>query len=105
MAGAIGGLLYVLSHFHFLFIGVVGGIVVGALPGLGGSVGIVLLLPFLLYVEPAAALIMMSGMFCGSMYGGSISAILISTPGTPLLALTRFHACCMFSLDNIRSSR
>jgi putative tricarboxylic transport membrane protein len=88
MAGAIGGLLYVLSHFHFLFIGVVGGIIIGALPGLGGSVGIVLLLPFLLYVEPAAALIMMSGMFCGSMYGGSISAILISTPGTPSAVAT-----------------
>ncbi len=75
-------------HFFFLFIGVAGGIVVGALPGLTGSVGIILLLPFLFYVEPAVALIMLSGMFCGAIYGGSISAILISTPGTPSAAAT-----------------
>lgn len=88
MQAAINGVLYVLNHFPFLFIGVAGGILVGALPGLSGSTGIILLLPFLLYVEPAEALIMMSGMFCGSMYGGSISAILISTPGTPSAAAT-----------------
>jgi len=62
--------------------------VVGALPGLTGSVGIILLLPFLYYLEPATALIMLSGMFCGAIYGGSISAILISTPGTPSAAAT-----------------
>lgn len=88
MQAAMEGVLYVLNHFPFLFIGVAGGILVGALPGLSGSTGIILLLPFLLYVEPAEALIMMSGMFCGSMYGGSISAILISTPGTPSAAAT-----------------
>ncbi len=88
MQAAIEGILYVVTHFPFLFIGVAGGILVGALPGLSGSTGIILLLPFLLYVEPAEALIMMSGMFCGSMYGGSISAILISTPGTPSAAAT-----------------
>jgi putative tricarboxylic transport membrane protein len=86
----IEGLSYVLSlsHFPFLLIGVAGGIVVGALPGLTGSVGIILLLPFLYYLEPATALIMLSGMFCGAIYGGSISAILISTPGTPSAAAT-----------------
>lgn len=88
MSGLIEGFAYVLSHFHFLTIGVVGGILVGVIPGLSGSTGIILMLPFLLYIEPAAALIMMSGLFCGSMYGGSISAILISTPGTPSAAAT-----------------
>ncbi|HUV06951.1 MAG TPA: tripartite tricarboxylate transporter permease, partial [Spirochaetia bacterium] len=90
MSGLIEGLSYVLnpSHFPFLFIGVLGGILVGALPGLTGSVGIILLLPFLYYLEPATSLIMLSGMFCGAIYGGSISAILISTPGTPSAAAT-----------------
>ncbi len=88
MSAAIEGVLYVLNHFPSLLIGVGGGILVGALPGLSGSTGIILLLPFLVYLEPAEALIMMSGMFCGSMYGGSISAILISTPGTPSAAAT-----------------
>lgn len=86
----LSGFAFVLhpAHFPFLFIGVAGGIVVGVLPGLTGSVGIILLLPFLFYVDASTALVMMCGMFCGSMYGGSISAILISTPGTPSAAAT-----------------
>ena len=48
MSSIIQGFLHVLHPFHFpfLFLGVVGGIIVGALPGLTGSVGIILLLPF-----------------------------------------------------------
>ena len=88
MSGFIEALAYNLVNIHFLVIGVIGGILVGVIPGLSGSTGIILMLPFLLYMEPAAALIMMSGLFCGSMYGGSISAILISTPGTPSAAAT-----------------
>lgn len=90
LEAVLSGFTFVLDprHFPFLFIGVAGGIVVGALPGLTGSVGIILLLPFLFYVDPSTALVMMCGMFCGSIYGGSISAILISTPGTPSSAAT-----------------
>lgn len=90
MAAFLDALLFVITPYNFLllFIGVSGGIVVGALPGLTGSVGIILLLPFLFYVEPANALIMLSGMFCGAIYGGSISAILVATPGTPSAAAT-----------------
>ncbi len=84
------GFLFVLapSHVVFLVIGVGGGIVVGALPGLTGSVGIILLLPFLFYVDPSTAMVMLCGVFCGAIYGGSIAAILISTPGTPSAAAT-----------------
>jgi len=88
MTGVLAALVYVLSNIHFLIIGVAGGIIVGAIPGLSGSTGIILMLPFLIYIDPSAALIMMSGLFCGSMFGGSISAILISTPGTPSAAAT-----------------
>jgi len=90
MAALAYGLGYVFQplHFIFLFVGVMGGIIVGALPGLTGSVGIILMVPFLFYLEPATSLIMLSGMFCGAIYGGSISAILISTPGTPSAAAT-----------------
>lgn len=90
MSSIIQGFLYVLHplHFPFLFLGVVGGIIVGALPGLTGSVGIILLLPFVYYLDVSTAMVMLCGMFCGSMYGGSISAILISTPGTPSAAAT-----------------
>jgi putative tricarboxylic transport membrane protein len=90
MSPIIEGFLYVLHplHFPFLFLGVAGGIIVGALPGLTGSVGIILLLPFIYYLDVSTAMVMLCGMFCGAIYGGSISAILISTPGTPSAAAT-----------------
>jgi putative tricarboxylic transport membrane protein len=88
MSGIVEAILFVLTHIHFLIIGVAGGIIVGAIPGLSGSTGIILMLPFLIYIDPSAALIMMSGLFCGSMFGGSIAAVLISTPGTPSAAAT-----------------
>ena len=88
MTGIINALLYVLANLHFLIIGVAGGIIVGAIPGLSGSTGIILMLPFLIYIDPPAALIMMSGLFCGSMFGGSAASILVSTPGTPSAAAT-----------------
>ena len=86
----IQGFLHVLHplHFPFLFLGVVGGIIVGALPGLTASVGIILLLPFIYHLDASTAMIMLCGMYCGAIYGGSISAILISTPGTPSAAAT-----------------
>ncbi len=90
MASIFQGFLYVLHPFHFpfLFLGVIGGIIVGALPGLTGSVGIILLLPFIFHLDASTAMVMLCGMFCGAIYGGSISAILISTPGTPSAAAT-----------------
>lgn len=86
----IQGFLYVLHplHFPFLFLGVAGGIIVGAIPGLTGSVGIILLLPFIYQLDASTAIVMLCGMFCGAIYGGSISAILISIPGTPSAAAT-----------------
>jgi len=90
MAAFLQALVFVVTPYNFLllFIGVAGGVLVGSLPGLTGSVGVILLLPFLFYVEQANALIMVSGMFCGAIYGGAISAILVATPGTPSAAAT-----------------
>jgi len=86
----LNAIVYVFSpgHFLFLVIGTAAGILIGAIPGLSGSTGIVLVLPFLPAMEPAVGLLVMSGIFCGSMFGGSISSILISTPGTPSAAAT-----------------
>jgi len=86
----VQGFLFVLHPFHFPFLvlGVGLGIIVGALPGLTASVGIILLLPFIFYLDPSTAMVMLCGAFCGGIYGGSISAILISTPGTPSAAAT-----------------
>jgi putative tricarboxylic transport membrane protein len=75
------------TFLHMVF-GVILGIIIGALPGMTASMGIILLLPLTYHLEPATALVMLAGMYCGSMYGGSISAILINTPGTPSAAAT-----------------
>lgn len=71
-----------------IFIGVAGGIAIGALPGLTGTMGVALLVPFTFGRPSAEGLGMLIGIFSGSMYGGSISAILINTPGTPSAAAT-----------------
>jgi len=71
-----------------MLVGVASGIVVGALPGVTSSMGIILLLPFTYYMKPETALLMLTGMYCASMFGGSIAAILLRTPGTPSAAAT-----------------
>ncbi len=76
-----------LSLVMMLF-GVAWGIVGGALPGISGSIAMALLLPLTFGMNPAVALMMLAGIYIGAMYGGSITAILIRTPGTPGAAAT-----------------
>jgi putative tricarboxylic transport membrane protein len=71
-----------------LLAGVFLGIIVGSLPGLTATMGIALLIPFTFGVAPEIALSMMIGIFAGGIYGGSISAILLRTPGTPAAGAT-----------------
>ena len=66
------------------------GIIMGAVPGLSGTLGIALLLPFTFGLDPALALLMLGSVYCGSEYGGSIPAILINTPGTAAALCTTF---------------
>jgi putative tricarboxylic transport membrane protein len=75
-------------NFLFVFIGVTAGIIVGALPGLTATMGVALLIPFTFGLDPVRGLLMLLGLFCGGIYGGSISAILIGIPGTPAAAAT-----------------
>ncbi len=76
-----------LSLLMMLF-GVAWGIIGGALPGISGSIAMALLLPLTFGMNPAVALMMLAGVYIGAMYGGSITAILIRTPGTPGAAAT-----------------
>lgn len=71
-------------------VGTVVGVLVGVLPGLGSVVGITMVLPFTFTMPQAPSLALMLGVYCGSVYGGSISAIVINTPGTPQAAATTF---------------
>ena len=74
--------------FLILIAGVLGGIIIGALPGLTSTMGVALLLPITYGMEATVGIVMLLGIYCGSVYGGSISAILLSTPGTPASAAT-----------------
>ena len=75
-------------NFLLMTFGTLMGVIIGALPGLSGSMGIILLLPLTYTLEKSAALVMLCGIFCGSMFGGSVSAILLRTPGTPSATAT-----------------
>ncbi len=71
-----------------LVVGVVGGMVIGALPGLNATMAISLLIPITYTMSPYAAFIMMMAVYTSAFYGGSLTAILIHTPGTPSSAAT-----------------
>ncbi|MCI8423421.1 MAG: tripartite tricarboxylate transporter permease [Lawsonibacter sp.] len=72
----------------YSLLGVVAGVIIGALPGLGPSVGIAVLLPMCYGLNATCALCMLCGIYYGSMYGGSITAILINTPGDSAAVMT-----------------
>ena len=71
-----------------IFAGCLGGILVGSLPGLTATMGVALLVPFSFGMEMDVSIGMLLGLYCGAMYGGSLSSILIHTPGTPAAAAT-----------------
>ncbi len=71
-----------------IVIGVLAGTVIGALPGLGTTLGVTLVLPFSFGMEPLPAIMLMLAVYCASTYGGAISAVLINTPGTAASAAT-----------------
>jgi putative tricarboxylic transport membrane protein len=82
------GLLFQLDTMIALLIGVVGGIVIGALPGFSASMGVALLIPITFGMSPVAGLVMLTAVYTCAIYGGSITATLCHTPGTPASAAT-----------------
>ncbi|GAB1486605.1 tripartite tricarboxylate transporter permease [Aminivibrio sp.] len=71
-------------------VGTVVGIIVGAMPGLTATMAVALLIPVTFGMDPLVGLALMGGVYSGGMYGGAISSILLSTPGTPAAAVTAF---------------
>ncbi|MFN3614155.1 MAG: tripartite tricarboxylate transporter permease [Rubrimonas sp.] len=90
LSGLAGGFAVAATPEALLFIviGVVIGQVVGALPGIGGSAGMALLLPLTFSMNPVTALMMLSGIMYGSMYGNSLSAVLLNVPGDSASVMT-----------------
>lgn len=92
MDAVILGFTLLMDPFNIflIFIAVLIGVCVGALPGLSSPMAIALLLPFSLSLEPIPAIAMMSALYCAGTFGGSITAILINAPGAPPAVATAF---------------
>jgi len=73
-----------------LLVGSIGGVIIGAIPGVGPAVAIAILLPATFALDPIVGLTMLLGIYGSSMYGGAIPAVLINTPGTAVNALTSY---------------
>jgi putative tricarboxylic transport membrane protein len=76
------------ENLVWCFVGVLLGTVIGVLPGLGSTTGVAILLPLTLGLEPVSALIMLAGIYYGAQYGGTITSVLISTPGEASTVVT-----------------
>ncbi|WP_201716383.1 tripartite tricarboxylate transporter permease [Rossellomorea arthrocnemi] len=88
----VDGLLTTLTPMNLLlvFVGMLVGVFFGSLPGISSSMGIVLMLPFTYYMGILPSIILLVALYAGSSYGGSITAILFNTPGTPESVATTF---------------
>lgn len=84
------GHLFEIENILLILVGVVGGIIVGALPGLTATMAIALLVPSTFTMNATSGLITLGAIYCGAIYGGCFSAILIGTPGTPSAIATVF---------------
>src|SRR5579872_5212921 len=73
-----------------MMVGLVLGIFVGVLPGLGGANGIAILLPLTFSMSPTSAIIMLSCIYWGALFGGAITSILFNIPGEPWSVATTF---------------
>ncbi len=76
------------SNLFFCLVGVSVGMFIGVLPGLGPVAGTAILIPLTFGLEPIPAIIMLSGIFYGAMYGGTITSVLINTPGESASVIT-----------------
>lgn len=76
------------TNLLYCLIGVSIGMLVGILPGLGPSAGTALLVPITFVMEPISAIIMLAGIFYGSMYGGTITTVLVNVPGEAASVIT-----------------
>src|ERR1700750_2405412 len=73
-----------------MLIGVSLGVIIGVLPGLGGANGIAILLPLTFTMSPTSAIIMLSCIYWGALFGGAITSILFNIPGEPWSVATTF---------------
>ena len=86
------GFAVILTPMNMLlmFVGIILGVLIGVLPGLGGANGVAILLPLTFTMSPTSAIIMLSCIYWGALFGGAITSILFNIPGEPWSVATTF---------------
>ena len=79
-----------LPNLGYMLIGITLGVLIGVLPGLGGANGVAILLPLTFSMNPTSAIIMLSCIYWGALFGGAITSILFNIPGEPWSVATTF---------------
>src|SRR5215467_6408660 len=92
IASLFHGFAVVLQPFNILLIvvGITLGVIIGVLPGLGGANGVAILLPLTFSMSPTSAIIMLSCIYWGALFGGAITSVLLNIPGEPWSVATTF---------------
>ena len=78
------------KNLLFMLVGILLGVLIGVLPGLGGANGVAILLPLTFSMPPTSAIIMLSCIYWGALFGGAITSILFNIPGEPWSVATTF---------------
>src|SRR6201985_3866379 len=86
------GFAVVIQPFNLLLmvVGIVLGVIIGVLPGLGGANGVAILLPLTFSMSPTSAIVMLSCIYWGALFGGAITSILFNIPGEAWSVATTF---------------
>ncbi len=79
-----------LPNLMYMLVGITLGVLIGVLPGLGGANGVAILLPLTFSMNPTSAIIMLSCIYWGALFGGAITSILFNIPGEPWSVATTF---------------
>src|SRR3989449_1111402 len=92
IANLFHGFAVVIQPFNMvlMLVGIVLGVLIGVLPGLGGANGVAILLPLTFTMSPTSAIIMLSCIYWGALFGGAITSILFNIPGEPWSVATTF---------------
>jgi len=77
-------------NLGLMMVGIILGVIIGVLPGLGGANGVAILLPLTFSMNPTSAIIMLSCIYWGALFGGAITSILFNIPGEPWSVATTF---------------
>ena len=85
-------------NIGLMFLGILLGVLIGVLPGLGGANGVAILLPLTFSMNPTSAIIMLSCIYWGALFGGAITSILFNIPGEPWSVATTFDGYPMAKL-------